>query len=300
MTSTTMQESIVLNKTTLKPALYICPTPIGNLSDITIRVLETLQNADIIAAEDTRHTRKLLTHYDIHTPLISYHKHNHKIASEVILEKLRDNQSVALVSDAGTPIISDPGQNLVKECIENGYEVISLPGASASITALVGSGMCAEQFLFIGFLDRNKGRQIKFLKSIAHIPYTLIFYESPHRLIKTLSYMLEVLGDREITLAREITKKYEEYIRGTISQIISLYNEKNPKGEFVILVAGAKNTLDPLTTDNNPMLELSVEDHIRHLISTGMRKKDASMEVATLRALDKKEIYKLAVNLEIE
>ncbi len=285
-----MQESITLDKSTL----YICPTPIGNLADITIRTLQTLNSADIIAAEDTRHTRKLLSHYDIHTPLISYHKHNHNSASPIILDKLSQGQSVALVSDAGTPIISDPGENLVKICIQHGYNVISLPGASASITAIVGSGLNADQFLFIGFLDRNKGKQKKQLEKIKNLEYTIIFYESPHRILKTLQNILEVLGNRQIVLARELTKTYEEYLRGTADELINRYKDKTPKGEFVLLVSGTDEKTNAI---DDSLLNLSVEEHLKLLINSGMRKKDASLEVAKIRELDKKQIYKLSINL---
>ncbi len=292
MKSIIMQESQVLDSATL----YICPTPIGNLSDITIRVLNTLSSVDIIAAEDTRHTRKLLSYYDIHTPLISYHQHNHLSASSIILDRLSQNQSVALVSDAGTPIISDPGENLVKDCINHGYQVISLPGASACITAIVGSGLCSEQFLFIGFLDKHQKKQKNSLEKIKNLEYTLIFYEAPHRILKTLKTMLDILGDREIVLARELTKTYEEYLRGSISEILDIYKERTPKGEFVILVSGNNKEI---STDD-PMLNMSVEEHLCYLIKSGIRKKEASLEVAKKRKLNKKELYKLSIDLKCE
>ncbi len=300
MTYMKMRESELLDK---KTGLYICPTPIGNLADITIRVLETLKQVDIIAAEDTRHTRKLLSHYDIHTPMISYHKHNSAISNEKIMEYLSSGSCVALVSDAGTPIISDPGQSLIEQCVTRGYNVVSLPGATACITALVGSGLCAESFLFVGFLDRNKSKKKKSLDKLKNIEHTLIFYEAPHRLIKTLEAMYEVFGDRDIALARELTKKYEEYVRGSISDVIKGYGERAVKGEFVILVQGNLGNgdyeldLTDIDDNGNSLLDMSLEEHLMYYISQGMRKKEASLKVAKARGLDKREVYKISAEL---
>ncbi len=292
----------------VEPALYICPTPIGNLADITLRVLDTLKQVDIIAAEDTRHTRKLLSHYDIHTPMISYHKHNSASSNEKVIGYLDKGNSVALVSDAGTPIISDPGQSLISECVSRGYRVVSLPGATAGITALVGSGLCAERFMFVGFVDRNKSKRKQALERLKSIDCTLIFYEAPHRLIKTLEAMLNVFGDRNVVLAREITKRYEEYVRGRLSEVLAGYEERAVKGEFVLLVEGNSSEensgnihmtgADLVNEDGISLMELSLSEHLCYFIKNGMRKKEASLKVAEARGLDKKQVYKLSVDLE--
>ena len=218
--------------------LYLIPTPIGNLEDITLRALRLLKEVDMVLAEDTRTTRKLFTHYEISTPLAPFHMHNeHKVVNKWI-ERLKSGEKIALVSDAGTPAISDPGFLLVRECVKNDIEVDCLPGATAFVPALVNSGLPSEKFIFEGFLPSKKGRQTR-LKILAEEERTMIFYESPHRIVKTLSQFMEYFGDeRIVSVSREISKMFEETKRGTMLEVLHYFEEKKPKGEFVIIVAG--------------------------------------------------------------
>jgi len=275
--------------------LYICPTPIGNLGDITLRVLETLKSADLIAAEDTRHSKKLLTHFDIHTHIFSYHEHNKAKAGPVLIEKLLSGISVALVTDAGTPGISDPGEDLIKLAIEAGVPVVSQPGATAFVTALVASGLPTGKFVFEGFLDRHKKRRKEALELLKNETRTVIYYEAPHRLLQTLESMLDVLGDRNMTAARELTKRYESYVRGSISEVIDHFSNNQPRGEFVLIVAG----IDPDMIEKiaDPFMELTIEEHLTHFIDQGMRKKEAAALVAEARGLNKRDVYKISVDL---
>ena len=264
--------------------LYIVATPIGNLGDITVRALEVLRSVDIIAAEDTRHTRKLLSHYNISTKLISYYEHKKREKGELVIKKLMEGNNVALVSDAGMPAISDPGEDLVRLCIENDIKYTVVPGASAIITALVMSGFSASNFSFEGFLTVKKSGKTAHLERIKHDSRTLVFYEAPHKLVKTLNDMLSVLGDRNIALCRELTKKYEEVIRGRISYVISLFDEKEPKGEFVIVVEGAKEIAEA-------EFEQNAADEVDSLVSSGTDKKTAIKQVAKKRGLSKRDVY---------
>lgn len=273
--------------------LYICATPIGNLEDITIRALNILKKVDLIAAEDTRHTLKLLNHYEIKKPLTSYHEHNKEKKGIELINKLIEGENIALVSDAGMPGISDPGEDMVRLCIENYIEIEVLPGASAIITALVASGLPTERFSFEGFLDRNKKNRRERLKKIKGDDRTLIFYESPHRLKDTLKDMKDVLDDRSIVAARELTKKYEELIRGNISDMISHFKENPPKGEFVILVEGSTEQEE----DGSNFQNLSIEEHIVLYIDKGMSKKEAVKEVAKVRNISKREVYKYSIEI---
>ena len=243
----------------MKGTLYLCPTPIGNLSDISDRVLDTMKNVDLIAAEDTRNTLKLLNHFDISVPLTSYHEHNKVQKGNILIEKLLSGKNIALVSDAGMPAISDPGEDLVKLCIENNINIISIPGPSAFTTALVASGLPTGRFSFEGFLTVNKKNRLIHLNSIKEDTRTLIFYEAPHKLLNTLKDFLAVLGDRKITIARELTKKYEEYIRTTVSEAITLYEVTPPKGEFVLILEGAQKRE---SKDNLPDLSLVLKKYI--------------------------------------
>lgn len=220
--------------------LYLVPTPIGNLEDITLRAIRILKEVDTILAEDTRKTKILLNHFEIQNKIISYHKYNeHKILNSVI-KRIKDGEKMALVTNAGTPAISDPGYLLIKECLNNGIEIECLPGATALIPALVNSGFANDRFVFEGFLPVKKGRNAK-LKSLINQPYTMIFYESPHRLMKTLNQFKNLFGnDKKICICRELTKIHEENIRGTILQIIEYFSEKNIKGEVIIILEGAK------------------------------------------------------------
>ncbi|MCG8540534.1 MAG: 16S rRNA (cytidine(1402)-2'-O)-methyltransferase [Clostridia bacterium] len=273
--------------------LYICATPIGNLEDITIRVLNTLKEVDLIAAEDTRHTLKLLNHYEINRPLTSYHEHNRAKKGPELMGKLLQGKRIALVSDAGMPGISDPGEDMVKLCIENDIEIEVLPGASAVLTALVASGLSSQKFSFEGFLDRHKKRRRERLKRIKTEDRTLIFYESPHRLIDMLKDMREILNDRPMVAARELTKKYEEIIRGYISHIIDYFLDNPPRGEFVLLVAGT----DVEDSNNKGFEELTIEEHIVLYMNKGLSKKESVKEVAKERNISKREVYKHSIEI---
>lgn len=276
--------------------LYLVPTPIGNLKDITLRALETLQEADFIAAEDTRQTLKLLNHFDIKKPLISYHKYNEQIKSDKIIELLAEGKNIALVSDAGTPGISDPGSVIVQRCIEKMIDFEVLPGATAITTALVYSGLDTTKFLFRGFLPReNKERKIitdELLKS----QETLIFYEAPHRLLDTLTYLLDTFGNRSIAVCRELTKIYEEIYRGSLKEALEYFIENRPRGEFVLVLEGKK--LEEIKEEKREeWINLSIEEHIVKYIKDGLSKKDAIKLVAKERELPKSEVYKFSTNI---
>lgn len=265
--------------------LYICATPIGNLGDITLRTLETLKSVDVIAAEDTRHTLKLLNHFEIKKPLISYYEHNKMYKGAKIIEMLKSGKNVALVSDAGTPVISDPGEMLVKECIENNIEIESLPGACAAVTAITLCGLDSKRFIFHGFLPHKKQEKLKELEKVADFTYTLIFYEAPHKLKDTLNCMLEALGDRDIAVLRELTKKYEQVLRLKVSEAINYFNENEPVGEFVIAVSGAEEK------EEEKFTHLSVKEHVDMYIEKGMDKKEAIKQCALDRNVPKRDIY---------
>ena len=275
--------------------LFLCPTPIGNLGDITVRTLETLKSVDLIAAEDTRNTLKLLNHFDINKPLTSYYEHNKAKKGGVLLEELKSGKNLALVSDAGMPAISDPGEDLVKLCIEEGIEVVPLPGASAFTCALVASGMPTGRFSFEGFLTMNKRNRREHLESVRNDTHTLIFYEAPHKLLSTLKDMFEVFGDRKIVLARELTKKFEEFFRTTLSQAIERYEDDNPKGEFVLIVSGA----DPesVKAEEEDMLA-SPEELIKEYIQKGYKGKELVKIVADIVGLPKREVYDLYLSIK--
>lgn len=266
--------------------LYLVATPIGNLEDITIRAINTLKNVDVIAAEDTRHTLKLLNHFNISKPLISFYRHNEQIKSDTIIDKLKTGQNIALVSDAGTPAISDPGSILVKDAIENNIKVISIPGPCAAITAITSSGLDTSEFSFIGFLPTNKKlRKEKFLK-LEQETKTLIIYEAPHKITSTLNDILENLGDRKITVCRELTKIHEEILRGNVSEIIELLT--NPKGEFIIILEGNKSQIE----EENELCNLPLEDHYNFYQKEGLNKKEIIKQIAKDRKLPKNDIYK--------
>ncbi len=268
--------------------LFLCPTPIGNLGDITYRTLETLKSVDLIAAEDTRNTLKLLNHFDINVPLTSYYEHNKAQKGGVLIEKLKAGQNVALVSDAGMPAISDPGEDLVKLCIENGIEIVPLPGPSAFTTALIASGMPTGRFTFEGFLTTNKRNRKAHLEEVKSDTRTLIFYEAPHKLMYTLQDMLEVFGDREIVLAREITKKFEEFNRTTLSEAIEHYNQIPPKGEFVLIIKGKEKwELELEKKSGLPTMEELFAKYTRE----GMRGKEVTNRVAEELGLPKRQVY---------
>lgn len=275
--------------------LYICPTPIGNLEDITYRTLKVLNNVDIIAAEDTRHTIKLLNHFNINKPLTSYHEHNKNFKGGYLLDKLGEGEDIALVSDAGMPGISDPGADIVKKCIDNGFEIEVLPGASAFVVALVGSGMDTSKFVFEGFLDRDKKKKKTRLEEIKKEKRTIVIYESPHRLKDTLKTMLEVLGDRKISICRELTKKHEEYFRTTLTESIDYYSENSPRGEYILIIEGDKHYED--MSENNIYEHMDEREYVISLIESGMSKKDAIKKVSKTRGLKKDLVYKKVLDI---
>ena len=273
--------------------LYICPTPIGNLEDMTYRTIRILNEVDLIAAEDTRHSIKLLNHFEISKPLTSYHEHNKDSKGGYLINKLLDGENIALISDAGMPGISDPGEDIIKQAIENNIEIEVLPGATASITALVGSGLETGKFAFEGFLDRDKKVRRNQLDELKEERRTIIFYESPHRLKDTLKDMLKVLGNRKIAVNREITKKYQEIIREDIETVINIFNEKEVKGEFVLIVEGFKGE----KTIQNSYDDLNEREYVIALMENGMDKKDAIKAVCKDRKLKKDIVYKQVLDL---
>lgn len=272
----------------MKGTLYIVSTPIGNLEDITLRALRILKEVDVIAAEDTRHSLKLLNHYGISKPLISYWGEREKAKSEEVLERLRSGQSVALISDAGTPGISDPGAVLIKMTLEKGFSVISIPGPSALIAALSISGLTTREFTFIGFLPPKKSQRQKVLRDLSLEPRTLVFYEAPHRILETLTDIEEIFSERRAAVLKEITKIHEELLRGSISEILSKLEKTTIAGEYVIVVEG-KAEEKRLTTDD-ALLEIS------SLMKKGLGRKEAVKKVAEAYGLSKKELYDKSLN----
>ena len=276
--------------------LYLVPTPIGNLKDITLRALEVLKKVDIIACEDTRQSLKLLNHFQIKKTLISYHKHNENGKSEDIIEMILEGKSVAVISDAGTPGISDPGAILVKRCVENQIEFEVLPGATAITTALVYSGLNTDRFIFIGFLPRENKDKKKVVESVIDRTETIILYEAPHRIRQTLTFLRNQLGTRNISVCRELTKLHETIIRGTLDEVIELYNEENPRGEYVLVVDG-KNEEEILMENRARWQDISIEEHIKSYMESGIEKKEAIKMVAKERGIHKSEVYKFSVDL---
>ena len=273
--------------------LYICPTPIGNLEDITYRTLRVLNEVDLIAAEDTRHSIKLLNHFEISKPLTSYFEHNKDSKGIYLINKLLEGENIALISDAGMPGISDPGEDLIKLAIEHNIDIEVLPGATAFVVALVGSGMNTHKFAFEGFLDRDKKLRRSRLEEVKEEERTMIFYESPHRLKDTLKDMLKILGNRKISVNRELTKKYQEVIREDIETVINIFNEKEAKGEFVLIVDGFKGE----KTLVNDYSNLNEREYVETLLEDGMSKKDAIKVVCKERKLKKDFVYKQVLDL---
>jgi 16S rRNA (cytidine1402-2'-O)-methyltransferase len=268
--------------------LYLVATPIGNLSDLSERALKVLREVDFIAAEDTRNTGKLLAYFEISKPMVSYFEHNKRERGEAIVARLKEGQSCALVTDAGTPAISDPGEDLVRLCAENDLTVTSIPGCCAVVNALALSALPTGRFCFEGFLSTNRGERYERLTEIKNDTRTTIFYEAPHKLKKTLSDLLEILGDRKISLCRELTKLNEEVIRTTISGAIEYYSNKNPKGEYVLIIDGYNK--------EEELAELTIEDAIseaQKLIDSGMRAVDACKEAAKITGFKKSDIYSM-------
>lgn len=270
--------------------LYLCATPIGNLEDITLRVLRILKEADLIAAEDTRNSIKLLNHFDIHTPLTSYHEFNKVEKAHELTEQLLSGKNIALITDAGTPGISDPGEVLVRFAREKGIPVTSLPGAAAVVTALSASGQSTRRFAFEGFLPREKKERREILSSLSSETRTIVLYEAPHHLKDTLDDLYEALGDRKMTICRELTKKHEEYQCLTISEVIRHYGETDPRGEFVLVIEG----LDPEELIRQKQQEydkITIEEHVASYESLGMDRKEAMKAVARDRGIGKREVY---------
>ena len=267
-----------------KPTLYIVATPIGNLTELTPRAIEVLREVDVIAAEDTRNTRKLLSHFDIHTKLIAHHQYNENESAQGLLQLLEEGNQVALVSDAGYPLISDPGQCVTQLVIEAGYAVVPISGANAMLNALVASGLPTQSFLFYGFLKPKETMQIQELQKLKEYPHTLLFYEAPHRIQKTLQNMRSVLGDRNICLARELTKRYEEFIRGTISEVLEIID--TCKGEMVLVVEGKK--LEDEAINDPDILMQKIADYIE----AGLSSKEAIKTVAKEHGCSKNELYR--------
>ena len=267
--------------------LFLVATPIGNLEDITLRALKILKEVDLIAAEDTRHTLGLLNHFEISKPLISYYKQTEKKKSPILIQKLLDGKNIALVSDAGTPGISDPGEEIIKEAIENNIEIVPIPGCVAFVNGLICSGFNTKEFIFLGFLSANNKEKKDKLNEIKYDTKTLIFYEAPHKMKNTLETMLEILGDREIVLARELTKIHEEFIRGKISTILEQIVDY--KGEFVIIVQGSDKSKESYEIEN--LNKLSLEEHYDFYKKSGLSKKEIIKKIAKDREVDKNTIY---------
>lgn len=270
--------------------LYLCATPIGNLGDITSRVLDTLREADMIAAEDTRNSLKLLNHFAIKTPLTSYHEYNKVEKAEQILAWLRDGKNIALITDAGTPAISDPGEVLVERCLKEGIPVTSLPGCCACITALTLSGLSTRRFCFEGFLPSDKKEKKLILEELKGETRTIILYEAPHHLKRTLAELHEILGERRITLCRELTKRFETIFPTTIEGAIAYYEKNDPRGEYVLVVEGMDRE-NIKREEQKKWTELSIEEHMQIYEEQGMERKEAMKKVAADRGISKREVY---------
>lgn len=270
--------------------LYLCATPIGNLEDMTFRVIRTLKEVDLIAAEDTRNSIKLLNHFEIHTPMTSYHEYNKIEKGRKLVEKLLDGQNIALITDAGTPGISDPGEELVKMCYEAGVSVTSLPGAAACITALTLSGLSTRRFAFEAFLPADKKERQEVLAELENETRTMIIYEAPHRLLRTLKELLERLGDRKITICRELTKRHETAFATTLSGAVSHYEAKEPRGECVMVLEG-KSRQELKEAAIAKWEEMSIEEHMEYYLTQGIDRKDAMKKVAKDRGVSKRDVY---------
>ena len=281
--------------------LLLCATPIGNLGDITFRVLETLKAADMIAAEDTRNSIKLLNHFDIHTPMTSYHEYNKVEKAIYLIDKINQGMNIALITDAGTPAISDPGEVLVRMCQEAGIIVTSLPGPAACITALTLSGLSTRRFCFEGFLPgtEDKRERKAILEDLKDESRTIILYEAPHHLRIVLKDLYDALGNRRITICRELTKKFEDIMPTTLEQAIAYYNEKDPRGEYVLVIEG--HSLEKQAQEKQAdWQEMSIADHMKYYEETGISHKDAMKKVAVDRGVGKREIYQALLKLDEE
>jgi 16S rRNA (cytidine1402-2'-O)-methyltransferase len=313
-----VQRSFAAGSDRTTGTLYLVGTPIGNLEDMTFRAIRTLREVDLIAAEDTRQTRKLLTHFEISTRIVSYHEHNKRASGPELLRLLEEGTSIALVSDAGLPAISDPGADLVRDAAERGIAVVPVPGANAALSALIMSGLPTERFLFMGFPPRQKKALTEWLTSFAHERGTVMLYESPHRVSKTLAVMLEVLGDRSIAMVRELTKRHEEAARGTVTECIAWLEEHPPLGEYVIIVEGrkiesARATASVLSQEDDGdgtgaamtgmsgedavwWSSLSIEEHVQHYEDRqSLSRKDAIKRAAADRSMQKRDVYNMVM-----
>lgn len=275
--------------------LYLCATPIGNLEDITIRVLRILKEVDLIAAEDTRHSIKLLNHFEIKTPMTSYHEFNKYDKADYLVNKMLEGQNIALITDAGTPGISDPGEELVKKAYESNIEVTSVPGAVACITALTMSGLCTRRFVFEAFLPYEKKERNRVLSDLKRETRTIVLYESPHHLKKTIQELYDYLGNRNISICRELTKKYETIQQMALKQAIEYYQENEPKGEYVLVIAG-QSLADMEQEKQAKWLQLSIEEHMDVYFNKGMNQKEAMKAVALDRGITKREVYQYLIS----
>ena len=270
--------------------LYLVATPIGNLEDMTFRAVRILQEADEIAAEDTRNSRKLLTHFDIHTSMTSYHEFNKYDKAEVLVQKMSEGRTIALITDAGTPGISDPGEVLVQRCYEAGIPVIPVPGACAAVNALVASGQGTRRFSFEAFLPQDKKERRQVLRELQAETRTIVLYEAPHRLVKTLEELAEVLGDRPVTICKELTKKHESFRKTMLREALEFFQEEEPRGEYVLVIAG--KTREEQEQERQAQFEdLSIPEHMAHFLEEGMTEKEAMKAVAQERGIPKREVY---------
>lgn len=270
--------------------LYLVATPIGNLGDMTTRAVETLREADLIAAEDTRNSIKLLNHFDIKTPMSAYHEHNKYEKADKLIEKLQEGLNIALITDAGTPGISDPGEVMVAKCHENGIPVTSLPGCCALINALIISGLPTRRFCFEAFLPTEKKERTAILEELKSETRTIIIYEAPHHLVKTLTELYETLGDRKIALCKELTKKFESVNRLSLKEAVDYYTENEPKGEYVLVLSG-KDRQEILNESRSEWEQMSIEEHMQYYLVEGMEKKEAMKKVAKDRGITKRDVY---------
>lgn len=277
--------------------LYLCATPIGNLEDITYRVLRTLKEVDLIAAEDTRNSIKLLNHFEIKTPMTSYHEFNKIEKAHVLIDKMQSGMNIALITDAGTPGISDPGEELVAMCYKVGIEVTSLPGPAACITALTLSGLSTRRFAFEAFLPQDKKERKEILTELVNETRTIILYEAPHRLIRTLKELKETLGNRRITLCRELTKRHETAFRSTIEELLDFYENEKPLGECVLVIEG-KSRQEIRRENQASWEEMSIEEHMAYYEEKGILHKEAMKQVAKDRGVTKREIYQYLIGRE--
>ncbi|MFU1796736.1 16S rRNA (cytidine(1402)-2'-O)-methyltransferase [Paenibacillus azoreducens] len=289
--SLTCQSSFQEQSGSGKGALYLVATPIGNLEDITFRAIRTLKECDIIAAEDTRQTRKLLTHFEISPQMLfSYHEHNKAASGPELIRYIIEGKNLALVSDAGLPAISDPGADLVKLAVEEGIPVIPIPGANAALSALIASGLPTDRFTFIGFLPRERKEIESILGAFRSSQGTLLFYESPHRVIKTLNILQDVLGNRKVALARELTKRYEEFVRGSIDECLAFLQDHPPQGEYCLVVESA-SFQEEQEQLSSWWKDLTLEQHVAHYESEGLSRKDAMKKTAGDRGVSKRDVY---------